>query len=72
MKANILLLIAMFAGSFAEAGNVEWIRTAQGTNDRLTPQPPLQFGGDFDYSTNITIDRYCTSGICDCEVMIQG
>ena len=37
---------------------VQWYRTAQNTQDRLTRQPDTQFGPDFPADTVVTINRY--------------
>ena len=51
--------VTVLLGSFlVNASVVEWTRTAQGTNDRLTPQPQVEFANDFAFSQSITVDRY--------------
>ena len=37
---------------------IQWYRTAQGTKDRLTRQPDVQFGPDFSSDAVIYINRY--------------
>ncbi|KAL5463704.1 hypothetical protein EMCRGX_G032629 [Ephydatia muelleri] len=41
----------------ASTTEIQWYRTAQNTTDRISPQPSLQFGGDFPSDVTITIDR---------------
>lgn len=36
---------------------VQWVRTAQGTKDRLTPQAPLSFEKDFTFPSTIAVNR---------------
>ena len=36
---------------------VQWVRTAQGTADRLTPQAPLSFEKDFTFPSTIAVNR---------------
>lgn len=36
---------------------VQWVRTAQGTTDRLTPQAPLSFEKDFTFPSTIVVNR---------------
>eukprot|EP00731_Ephydatia_muelleri_P037747 Em0551g6a len=40
-----------------DVNEIQWYRTAQNTTDRISPQPSLQFGGDFPSDVAITIDR---------------
>ena len=52
------LLVAVVCRSGGSATTIQWYRTAQGTNDRLTKQTNVTFGGDFTSDTAITVDRY--------------
>ena len=55
--ASLALALALEFSS-ARASNIEWIRTAKDTADRLSPQPPLAFGADFQSSVTISINRF--------------
>ena len=59
MEVNFVLLIALLlAGNIIDAATVvQWTRTAQSTNDRLTPQQQFQFAEDFDSDLNVVINR---------------
>ena len=55
-RLNFIFFLALLLAANA-ATVVQWTRTAQGTNDRLTPQPQFQFTGDFDSDMNVVINR---------------
>ena len=56
-----LLLNLIIAAVVNGDSTIKWVRTAQNTKDRLTPQPDLKFndGGyqSHESDTSITIDR---------------
>ena len=54
--AGIFYFISGIFG-FAEETNVQWFRTAQNTDDRLTKQPDFNFGEDFTFDQVININR---------------
>jgi len=37
---------------------IQWYRTAQETNDRLTRQANISFGSDFSSNATITVNRF--------------
>ena len=55
MEIKVIFCAALLANALA--ADVQWTRTAQNTEDRLTPQPPLQYGTDFDFNVSIVINR---------------
>ena len=52
---TLLLIIAAIDGD----STIKWVRTAQNTKDKLTPQPELKFnhGGGYQSDSSIKIDR---------------
>ena len=53
-----VLHVATCRGASTPLDNqVQWVRTAQGTTDRLTPQAPLSFEKDFAYPSTIAVNR---------------
>ena len=42
---------------------IQWYRTAQGTDDRLTRQANISFGSDFTSDATITVNRYVEGGL---------
>lgn len=64
MKKSILLactlayIVSLVVICSADGGNVQWYRTAQNTNDRITKQSDVEFGEDFSLDTVVEIKRY--------------
>lgn len=60
MSARIELLILLLGLVGVQLGcttTVEWYRTAQGTDDRLTRQSDIVFGADFASDVTVAINR---------------
>ena len=55
MQLSFIILLLLYRPGIA--GTIQWIRTAQGTQDRLTPQADLTFNKDFLSNVTVTIDR---------------
>ena len=54
---SVLLLLVFFCAD-SQGTTIQWYRTAQGTNDRLTKQANITFGGDFASNASLIVDRY--------------
>lgn len=48
---------ATFSSAVVGDSQLQWVRTAQGTTDRLTPQAPLSFEKDFTFPSTIAVNR---------------
>ena len=59
MEVTFVFFVALLLGENAaeRATVVQWTRTAQATNDRLTQKPQFQFAEDFDSDMNVVINR---------------